>query len=238
MFITLRLPRFLMLAASIVAGVSNPIAAQVPRTSALPDTRTIDALFARFKQPGSSGCALSVIRDGNFIYRGNYGLANLELGVPLSDKSVFYLGSVSKHFTAAATLLGREVADMYLKDAFDPLPKLLSATARPVAAATMPKPVEPPHLTPDQLADFVGNYQSEESDAIYRVALSGSGLMMRNGWNPAFKLSPIFADTFNGDYLTLKFVRDASGQVTGISVATPYTQNHPFKRIDPRALAN
>jgi hypothetical protein len=42
---------------------------------------------------------VGVIRDGNFIYRKAYGMASLELGVPLSPPSVFYMDSVAKQFT-------------------------------------------------------------------------------------------------------------------------------------------
>src|SRR5437588_11061536 len=47
-------------------------------------------------------------KRGGFVYRKAYGSANLELGVPLSPQSVFYMGSVSKQFTAAAVVLAAE----------------------------------------------------------------------------------------------------------------------------------
>ena len=57
-----------------------------------------------------------MIRDGEFVYRKAYGLANLELGVPLSPRSVFYMGSVSKQFTAAAVVLAAEQGLLSLDD--------------------------------------------------------------------------------------------------------------------------
>ena len=68
----------------------------------------VDRIFAAYDKPNSPGCALGVIRDGSFIYRKAYGMASLELAVPLSTQSVFYLGSVSKQFTAAAVVLAEE----------------------------------------------------------------------------------------------------------------------------------
>lgn len=68
----------------------------------------IDQIFSVYNKPGSPGCSLGVIRDGNFVYRKGYGLANLELGVSLSSQSVFYMGSVSKQFTAASVVLAAE----------------------------------------------------------------------------------------------------------------------------------
>ncbi|MGA2098741.1 MAG: serine hydrolase domain-containing protein, partial [Candidatus Acidiferrum sp.] len=63
--------------------------------------RKVDQVFAQFDKPDSPGCALGVVRDGNFIYKKGYGTASLELGVSLTPQSVFYMGSVSKQFPAA-----------------------------------------------------------------------------------------------------------------------------------------
>jgi CubicO group peptidase (beta-lactamase class C family) len=76
----------------------------------------VDQVFSIYDKPGSPGCSLGVIRDGDFVYRKAYGLANLELGVPLSPQSVFYMGSVSKQFTAAAIVLAAEQGYLSLDD--------------------------------------------------------------------------------------------------------------------------
>jgi CubicO group peptidase (beta-lactamase class C family) len=76
----------------------------------------VDKLFASFEKPGSPGCAIGVIRDGNFVLRKAYGLASLELEVPLSPQSVFYMGSVSKQFTAASVVLAAEQGFLSLDD--------------------------------------------------------------------------------------------------------------------------
>jgi CubicO group peptidase (beta-lactamase class C family) len=68
----------------------------------------VDQIFSVYDKPGSPGCSLGVIRDGEFVYRKSYGLASLELAVPLSSQSVFYMASVSKQFTAASVVLAAE----------------------------------------------------------------------------------------------------------------------------------
>src|ERR1700745_2434282 len=62
-------------------------------------TQNVDRLFAAFNKPGSPGCSVGVIRNGSFVYKKSFGYASLELGVPLTPQSVFYVGSVSKQFT-------------------------------------------------------------------------------------------------------------------------------------------
>lgn len=76
----------------------------------------VDQVFAAYDKPGSPGCALGVVRDGNFIYELGYGEGSLELGVPLTPESVFYMGSVSKQFTAASVVLAAEQGYLSLDD--------------------------------------------------------------------------------------------------------------------------
>jgi CubicO group peptidase (beta-lactamase class C family) len=78
--------------------------------------KEVDQIFAANSQPGSPGCSLGVIRDGRFVYRESYGAASLELGVPLSSHSVFYVGSISKQFTAASVVLAAEQSYLSLDD--------------------------------------------------------------------------------------------------------------------------
>ena len=79
-------------------------------------TSKVDQIFSVFDKPGSPGCSLGVIRDGSFVYRKAYGLGTLEIGVPLSPQSVFYMGSVSKQFTAASVVLAEEQGYLSLDD--------------------------------------------------------------------------------------------------------------------------
>jgi CubicO group peptidase (beta-lactamase class C family) len=79
-------------------------------------TQKVDQIFSVYDKSGSPGCSLGVIRGGDFAYRKAYGLANLELEVPLSSQSVFYMGSVSKQFTAASVVLAAEKGYLSLDD--------------------------------------------------------------------------------------------------------------------------
>lgn len=65
----------------------------------------VDEVFEDLTTAGSPGCALGVYRDGKIVYSKGYGLANLELNVPITPRSVFDIGSTSKQFSAASILL-------------------------------------------------------------------------------------------------------------------------------------
>jgi len=51
------------------------------------------------------GVALAIIQDGKAVKTTAYGLANLELNVPVKPETVFEIGSITKQFTAAGILL-------------------------------------------------------------------------------------------------------------------------------------
>ena len=86
----------------------------------------VDALFADIDVLHQPGCSVGVIRNGEFIHRGNYGAANLEYNIPLSSKSIFRMGSVSKQFTAAAIVLLAEQGKLSLDaDVHEYLPDLM-----------------------------------------------------------------------------------------------------------------
>ena len=99
---------------TVVLGCT--IALSTSAFSAQTDEQAVDQLFASYEKPGSPGCSLGVIRAGTFVYGKGYGLASVELGVPLSSGSVFYMASVSKQFTAASLVLAVEQGFLSLDD--------------------------------------------------------------------------------------------------------------------------
>lgn len=68
--------------------------------------------------PGDPGVAILVARGGELLHRKGYGLANMELGVPITPESKFRLASVSKQFTAVAVM---QLAERGLVDIEAPL---------------------------------------------------------------------------------------------------------------------
>jgi CubicO group peptidase (beta-lactamase class C family) len=70
-----------------------------------PRNPKVDRVFAEWDKPGSPGCAVGVVQNGRFIYQRGYGMANLDYDIPNAPEMVYYVGSVSKQFTAAAVAL-------------------------------------------------------------------------------------------------------------------------------------
>ena len=76
----------------------------------------VDAVFSRFTAPGSPGCAVGVVQDGQLTYARGAGLASIELGVPITPRTVFDIGSVSKQFTALSVVLLAQDGKLSLDD--------------------------------------------------------------------------------------------------------------------------
>lgn len=76
----------------------------------------VDMIFAAYDNADSPGCAVGVVRHGNLVYKRGYGMGSIELQSPLSPESVFYMGSVSKQFTAASVVLAAEQGYLSLDD--------------------------------------------------------------------------------------------------------------------------
>ncbi len=63
-----------------------------------------------------AGLALLVTRNGHPIKTNGYGVANLEWNVPVTEDTVFEIGSITKQFTAACILLLAEDGKLSLDD--------------------------------------------------------------------------------------------------------------------------
>ena len=85
---------------------------------ALSDTtrRAVDSVFKAYDRTDSPGCALGIYRDGRIIYARGYGMANLELGIAISPRTVFDIGSTSKQFAAFAIGLLEKDGKLSLDD--------------------------------------------------------------------------------------------------------------------------
>jgi CubicO group peptidase (beta-lactamase class C family) len=89
-------------------------------TSAQLNTKAMNAEFdkllsSQFK-PGETGCAALVAIKGQIIYKKAFGMANLELNVPMQSDMVFRIGSITKQFTAIAILQLMEQGKLSLQD--------------------------------------------------------------------------------------------------------------------------
>ncbi len=106
-------------AGALSAQATSPSAAELAEMD-----RRIQAEMAERNIPGA---LIGVASRGRLVHTQSYGLANVELRVPVSDSTVFEIGSISKQFVAAAVMLLVEDGRLGLDDPIhDFLPDLPS----------------------------------------------------------------------------------------------------------------
>lgn len=103
-------------AAVVLTGTAR--AAHAQHIVGARDARALrtDSVFQRFDRTDSPGCAVGVYQDGKLLYGRGYGMASLELGVPLTTRTVLDVGSISKQFTAMAILILEKEGRLSLED--------------------------------------------------------------------------------------------------------------------------
>lgn len=82
-----------------------------------PAADKVDAYIRRqMREQQIPGLALAIVQDGKLIKSQGYGLANVELDVPVTPTTVFQSGSVGKQFTATLVMMLVEDGKLRLED--------------------------------------------------------------------------------------------------------------------------
>jgi CubicO group peptidase (beta-lactamase class C family) len=93
----------IVLALSMIGAVESTAQTVQPSDEAL--TNLDDTIQSYLKENNIPGGLIAVANRGEIIHLREYGMANVELAVPVSDKTVFEIGSISKQFVSAAAML-------------------------------------------------------------------------------------------------------------------------------------
>jgi len=102
-------PRHWVALALVVTWSVSVVAAQAPDA-------VDEYVQAEMEKQHIPGLSLLVSRDGKPIRAQGYGLANVELQVPVNPETVFQSGSVGKQFTATAVMMLAEENKIGLED--------------------------------------------------------------------------------------------------------------------------
>jgi D-alanyl-D-alanine carboxypeptidase len=103
----------------VATVIAAPLALHVPAFAA--DNASIAAAIdkevaAAVAAGESPGLQVAVFKDGKPVLVKGYGLASIELKVPVTNDSIFRIGSVTKQFTAAVLLQLQEEGKLSLDD--------------------------------------------------------------------------------------------------------------------------
>ena len=197
-FLALRhlLPTLVVIA---VAGPSQSLAQG--------DTRAarVDSIFARWDRSGSPGCAAGVIQDGRTVLARGYGTASLDHDVPITPRTVFYVASVSKQFTAASVILLAQDGKLSLDDEVRKYVPALRDYGRPLTIRQMINHTSGlrDYLTLMPLAGMRGENVNSD-DEILQLILRQAELNFAPGTEYLYSNS--------GYYLLAEMVRRVSGK--------------------------
>jgi len=105
----------------LIAGILSLGPAIATAQLVVPDEAALALLASEIgdylEESNIPGALVAVASRGEIIHLQTYGMANVELAVPVSENSVFEIGSISKQFVAAAVMLLVEEGKLGLDDA-------------------------------------------------------------------------------------------------------------------------
>jgi CubicO group peptidase (beta-lactamase class C family) len=103
-------------------------------------------------------------------------------------------------------------------------------TASPVYGEDAWQRTEP--WTPKDLSAFTGSYFSEEAETALSVTGEGGKLVIHRHPDSSFQLKPVYADAFDCKLGSIRFLRDTSGKVVGLSLGESRVWDLRFIRTE------
>jgi Beta-lactamase class C and other penicillin binding proteins len=151
----------------------------------------IDVIFSQAYPSNSPGATVLIAKDDKILYRKAFGMANLELNVPMNPENVLQLASITKQFTSVAILMLMEQGKLSLQD---PLSKyiadyprgneitlhhLLNHTSGIISYTNLPEFRAKTRLdmTPEEIIDYFKNLPLEFNPN-EKYAYSNSGYLL------------------------------------------------------------
>ena len=150
------------------------------------------------------GLSLAVVRDGHIVYQNAYGLADLELKVPVTADTVFQIQSITKTFTATAIMMLVEEGKVGLDDTVS---KYLEGTPESWS------PITVRHLLTHTsgIKDFIN-----EPTASLRIDVSEQEVLTATAPRPLnFTPGEQYAYSNTGYHLLAMIIRKVTGQYYG-----------------------
>jgi D-alanyl-D-alanine carboxypeptidase len=180
--------------ASCLLATSFLLAAPIQAQSA-----DVDAYIRDFIQRRNiPGVSVSVIHEGDIVHAAGYGMANLELSVPATEKTVYEIGSISKQFAAEAAMILVEEGKLSLED---PIQKYIPGTPDSWKGITVRHIIGHTGGIPDWESRGLLSYRREYTPAEFIALLAPIPLDFAPGERWSYN---------NSDYPLLGFVIEAA----------------------------
>ncbi len=160
---------------------------------------------------------------------------SLKTGEPLRvtyEKGALRIGRTPAVATSATTFRQSGVEITFDGESTTPSPRVRFANAN----GTHEEFERVAPATPDAaaLAAYAGTYSSDEVEVTLTVAVENGDLVVRRRPDTKEALTPVYADAFESEIGFVRFRRDASGAVTGLSLGDGRAWDVRFARVGVR----
>jgi len=122
----IKIPSFLILLFSMVMFIDSCGEKDLGSPVTKADSAIIDSLFSDYNLDDGPGAAVIIIKEGVILFSKEYGLANLEDEIPITNETNFRLASITKQFTAMCIMILKNRGELdfetTLVEIFPPFP--------------------------------------------------------------------------------------------------------------------
>ncbi|MEX0690211.1 MAG: serine hydrolase domain-containing protein [Gemmatimonadales bacterium] len=196
---------------------------------------------AKLQEPArlNDGTALEYARGlrvedtpyGRAVTHGGSARAFKALLVRLPDQALSFAMLCNAGDESERNLEDRRIADLFLPEDLvrqgDSAEAAAQVGQRPAPRA---RPAETYATSEAELRAFSGRYESEDLGAYFDVRSGDNAVVMQLNGAQTLTLPSVERDLFQRGPLTVRFVRDAAGQVTALDFSTPALRNVRFAR--------
>ena len=144
-----------LLVSALLTFGSLAAAQEPPTQPPSPQAASIDRLLSRRYEAHQPGGVVLVMKGGKVCFRKAYGLASVELNVPMQPDCIFRIGSITKQITAAAVLTLVEDGQVELKA---PIGQYLEEVPKAWGTVTI-----------EQLLNHTGGIPNHTEVAVYKA---------------------------------------------------------------------
>ena len=173
----------------------RPAATALPKGIALP-AADLAAKAGMYRDPKSGESIRLTVADG--VLRADRG----GVLIPLSA-TVFQVGAGTRRFTFEPVQ-------------GNPRPRIRETSEPDEPVVYEPVPDFAP--TPADLGAYAGEYYSADAETALTAAIVDGRLVLRRRPDTVIPLTPVYPDAFDGSLGRIRFLRDASGRITELSV--------------------
>jgi CubicO group peptidase (beta-lactamase class C family) len=106
----------ILFAAAVCAAFSFP---SCRSTASLSNSESIDQIMQNYSSPNAPGASVLVLKNDSIMVKKAYGIADMQSGGHIAERTNFRLASVTKQFTAMAVLMLSERNQLSLSDSLN-----------------------------------------------------------------------------------------------------------------------